>query len=147
MGASEKKIVSISRPLAPVSFSLLLSAFLLSCLSPIVLKAQTQEELTSLSERVSLGTIDVKRDALLALARFRSEKASRVAEKGLRDDSEIVRATAIRSVVFLPVRDASSLIIPFLNDKSAFIRKETCYAFGGHCRSAKCFRSCANAQS
>ncbi|NNE65912.1 MAG: HEAT repeat domain-containing protein [Pyrinomonadaceae bacterium] len=103
-------------------------ALLLAGLLCAQISAQTERELEVLSEQVSLGTINVKRNALLALGRLKSESASRIAEKALRDESEIVRATAIRTVIYLPPRDASSLVIPFLSAKSAFVRKEALFA-------------------
>ncbi|NNE97960.1 MAG: HEAT repeat domain-containing protein [Pyrinomonadaceae bacterium] len=105
-------------------FSILLLVFFIQGLS------QTAEELKYYAERIEFGEIDVRRSALFDLRNFESESASRVAIPALRDISEIVRATATHTVVFLPEEEAIRVLTPLLNERSAFIRRETAYALG-----------------
>lgn len=92
--------------------------------------AQTPEQIQSYSERIEFGTEDVKRNALADLRNFRTETASRVAIPALSDSLEIVRATATHSVIFLPKDEAVQVLLPLLNEKSEFTRRETAYALG-----------------
>ena len=92
--------------------------------------AQTQKELKFYSERIEYGEIEVKRDTLFELRNFESESASRVAIPALRDISEIVRATATHTVVFLPGEEAAYILLPLLEDKSGYVRREAAYALG-----------------
>ncbi len=75
-------------------------------------------------------SVERKRDALLELRNYRSAAASRIAVPALRDSSEIVRATAAASVVFLPNDEAARNLLPLLADKKPFVRREAAYALG-----------------
>lgn len=92
--------------------------------------AQTSEQITYYSERIEFGTEDVKRNALFELRNFRTETASRIAVPALKDSQEIVRATAAGSVIFLHKDEAVQVLLPLLNEKSEFVRRETAYALG-----------------
>jgi HEAT repeat protein len=92
--------------------------------------AQTAEQLEYYSGRIEFGDTEVKRDALFELRNFESEAASRVAIPALRDLSEIVRATATHTVIFIPKDEAAQLLSPLLSDRSEFVRRETAYALG-----------------
>ena len=48
----------------------------------------------------------------------------------LRDNSEIVRATAPFSILALPADESANLLLPQLRDKSVLVRRETAYALG-----------------
>ena len=89
--------------------------------------AQTNEYLT---EQIQFGTTEVKRDTLFQIRNLQSESASRIAIAALKDKQEIVRATAVSSVIYLPSAEAFSLLLPLLRDKSQFVRRETAYALG-----------------
>lgn len=75
-------------------------------------------------------SVERKRDALLKLRNYRSAAASRIAVPALKDSSEIVRATAAASVVFLPADEAARNLLPLLADKKPFVRREAAYALG-----------------
>ncbi len=92
--------------------------------------AQTPEQIKFYAERIEFGEIEVKRNALFELRNFETELASRVAVPALRDTSEIVRATATHSVVFLPIDEAAQVLLPLLSEESPYIRRETAYALG-----------------
>jgi len=66
----------------------------------------------------------------MELRSFRSEEASRIAVAAFRDDEPIVRATAASSVLFLPKSEAAAALLPLLNDKDEFVRREVAYALG-----------------
>lgn len=94
------------------------------------ISAQLPADLDSLGERVRYGDDDVKRDALQAIARIKSEEASRLAIPALTDPSELVRATAVGAIVSLPPREVYELLLPLLSAREDFVRRETAYALG-----------------
>ena len=89
-----------------------------------------QIESDTLIEKINRGNTEQKRDALLEIRNLRSESASRVALPALKDSSEIVRASAAFSVVFLPKNEAVQNLLPLLADKKPLVRRETAYALG-----------------
>ncbi len=91
---------------------------------------QTPKQLKYYAERIEFGEIEVKRNALFELRNFETESASRVAIPALRDISEIVRATATHTLVFLPKGEAVAHLLPLLEEKSVYVRRETAYALG-----------------
>lgn len=76
------------------------------------------------------GNSEQKRTALAEIRNLETEEASRLAVRALSDDDEIVRATAAASVVFLPETEAVQALLPLLDDKKPFVRKEAAYALG-----------------
>ena len=83
-----------------------------------------------LRRAIESGNIEQKRDALLQIRNLRSERASRLAVPALTDKSEIVRATATFSVIFLPVDEAFNVLLSLLKDKTELVRREAAYALG-----------------
>ena len=83
-------------------------------------------------ERQCLASSDVeeRRDALMKLGSLKRPDASRAAKAGLNDAVPIVRATSVHAIVSLPQAEAEVLLIPLLQDKSEFVRRETAYALG-----------------
>lgn len=88
------------------------------------------QDLETFAEYLRSGSIEEKRDTLQALRRLATADASRMAAVALQDEAEIVRATAVGAVVYLPKQEAVSVLIPFLRARSTFIRKETALALG-----------------
>jgi HEAT repeat protein len=86
--------------------------------------------LENFAEIINRGSVEQKRDVLLQIRNLRSAEASRFAVPALKDSSEIVRATAAFSVIFLPKSEAFAFLSPLLQDKSALVRRETAYALG-----------------
>lgn len=84
----------------------------------------------SLTEQIRNGNIEQKREVLFQIRNFETEEASRIAIPALLDESEIVRATAAFSVIFLPKSEAVQVLLPNLQDKSELVRRETAYALG-----------------
>jgi HEAT repeat protein len=88
------------------------------------------QDLTSLSQSLRSGSTEEKRTALMTLRSMHSEEASRIAVIALTDKTPIVRATASSSVVFLPRPEAVAALLPLLNDKDEFVRREGAFALG-----------------
>ncbi len=86
--------------------------------------------LTNLPEIIERGSVEQKREALLQIRNRESAEASRIAVPALKDSSEIVRATAAFSVVYLPANEAFQVLSPLLADKKPLVRRETAYALG-----------------
>ena len=89
-----------------------------------------QREIERQRQRLSSAEIEERRDALMRLASLERPEASRVATAGLRDPVPIVRATAVHAVLSLPQAEGAAVLIPLLQDKLEFVRRETAYALG-----------------
>jgi len=89
-----------------------------------------QREIELQRRRLSSTEVEERRDALMRLGNLKRPDASRAAVSGLSDPLPIVRATAAHAILFLPSPEASTLLIPLLQDKSEFVRRETAYALG-----------------
>ncbi len=92
--------------------------------------AQDSADFSGFAERLRNGSDEEKRDVLFQIRNLQTEEASRLAIYSLTDSSEIVRATAVSSVIFLPFDEAVQLLLPLLQEKSLFVRRETAYALG-----------------
>jgi HEAT repeat protein len=89
-----------------------------------------QREIQRQAQRLKSGEIEDRRDALMRLGNFRRADASRIAAAGLTDLAPIVRVSAAHAVQSLPPAEAAGLLIPLLQDKIEFVRRETAYALG-----------------
>lgn len=94
------------------------------------ISAQTPNQIKYYSERIEFGTDEVKRNALFDLRNFQTESASRIALPALKDPSEIIRATATHTIIYLPKAESAQALLPLLNEKLEFVRRETVYALG-----------------
>jgi len=96
-----------------------------------------QREIERQRERLSSSDIEARRDALMRLGNMKRPDASRVAAAELNDPEVQVRVAAVHAVVFLPPAEAAGLILPLLQDRAEFLRREAAYALGEtHSRSA-----------
>ena len=96
-----------------------------------------QREIERQRLRLSSADVEERRDALMRLGNLKRSDASRVAAAGLNDAEVQVRVAAAHAVVFLPPAEAARLLLPLLQDKAEFIRREAAYALGEtHSRSA-----------
>jgi HEAT repeat protein len=96
-----------------------------------------QREIERQRQRLSSSDIEERRDALMRLGNMKRPDASRVAAAGLNDTEVQVRVAAAHAVVFLPPTEAAALILPLLQDRAEFIRREAAYALGEtHSRTA-----------
>jgi HEAT repeat protein len=89
-----------------------------------------QREIEHQRRRLSSAEIEDRRDALMRLGSLKQPEASRVATVGLNDLEPIVRVTAAHAILSLPPAEAATLLIPLLQDKIEFVRRETAYALG-----------------
>ncbi|MCA1626825.1 MAG: HEAT repeat domain-containing protein [Acidobacteria bacterium] len=100
-----------------------------SASSPQVL-TPLQQEIERQRSRLSSSDVEERRDAVLRLGALARPDSSRVAAAALTDSAAIVRATAARSILSLPPGEAVVLLVPLLNDKNEFVRREAAYALG-----------------
>jgi len=89
-----------------------------------------QREIERQRQRLSSAEIEERRDALMRLGNLKRPEASRAAAAGLNDVAPVVRVTAAHAILSLPQTEAAGLLIPLLQDKSEFVRRETAYALG-----------------
>jgi HEAT repeat protein len=89
-----------------------------------------QREIERQRQRLSSSDVEERRDALMRLGNLKRPDASRVAAAGLNDQEVQVRVAAAHAVVFLPPAEAAGLILPLLQDRAEFIRREAAYALG-----------------
>jgi HEAT repeat protein len=100
-------------------------------LTPVQLEIEKQRT------RLSAADIEERRDALARLGSMHNPEASRVALSALRDSQAILRASAAAAVMSLPPDEIAANLIPLLNDKDEFVRREIAYALGKtHSRTA-----------
>ncbi len=96
-----------------------------------------QREIERQRQRLSSSDIEERRDALMRLGNLKRPDASRVASASLNDAAVQVRVAAAHAVVFLPPAEAAGLLLPLLQDRAEFIRREAAYALGEtHSRTA-----------
>jgi HEAT repeat protein len=89
-----------------------------------------QREIERQRQRLSSADVEERRDALMRLGNMKRPDASRVAAGSLNDAAVPVRVAAAHAVVFLPPAEAAGLILPLLQDRAEFIRREAAYALG-----------------
>jgi HEAT repeat protein len=119
-----------------------LAVILLFAGAPLIISAQQdssnasshltplQLEIEKQRHRLSSSESEERRDAVMRLGSMKRPESSRVAATALRDSSAIVRATASRAVLSLRPEEASSALLPLLQDRDEFVRQETAYALG-----------------
>src|SRR5258706_16264401 len=95
-----------------------------STLTPVQLEIEKQRA------RLSSADVEERRDALTRLRSMHNPDASRAALPGLRDPEAIVRASAAAAILSLPPDESVANLIPLLNDKDEFVRREIAYALG-----------------
>ena len=137
-GRMKKTIVSPANLVAGVTIVLFLTS------AANATNAQSTRNLTPVQaaiekEQQRLGSSDAeeRRDALMRLGAMHRAAASRVALPLLSDPAPIVRATATKAILSLEPDESAAALLPLLNDKDEFVRRETAYALGlTHSRTA-----------
>ena len=81
-------------------------------------------------QRLSSSDLEERRDAIMRLGSMRMPAASRAALPGLKDVSPMVRAIAAKSILSLGPEESVPSLLPLLNDKDEFVRREAAYALG-----------------
>ena len=79
-----------------------------------------------------MGSTDVeeRRDAVMKLGAMRLAAASRAVIPALQDGTAIIRATAAKNILSIGGEESAPYLLPLLNDKDEFVRRETAYALG-----------------
>src|SRR6185503_13553186 len=124
------------------NFSLFAMATLTACLvsfcipssstaaqSPETLTPE-QREIQKQLERLGSSSDEDRRDAVMRLGAMHSPGASRAAGRALTDASSMVRAVATKAVLSLPPAEIVPLVIPLLQDRDEFARREALYVLG-----------------
>ena len=89
-----------------------------------------QAEIELQRRRLTSGDQEERRDALMKLGAMRLAAASQAAVPALRDSSAMVRVTAAKAILSLSAEESATYLLPLLNDKDEFVRRETAYALG-----------------
>jgi HEAT repeat protein len=92
--------------------------------------APVQREIEKQRTRLSSSDTEERRDAVTRLGAMRRSDASRAVAQALGDAQAVIRATAARAVLSLPSEEAARLLLPLLQDKQEFVRREAAYALG-----------------
>jgi HEAT repeat protein len=118
-----------------VGFSVILLSLTLSAIAPGA--RQSGQALTPLQiqierERQRLNSADAeeRRDALMHLGAMRTPAAAKACLVGLTDASPMNRAVASQSILSLPPEEIVPVLLPLLNDKDEFVRREAVHALG-----------------
>lgn len=106
------------------------ATFILAVLAFFGGEVFAQTDLAQLAAQINRGNNEQKRNALFEIRNIKTAEASRLAVSAIKENDEIVRATAARSVIYLPSDEAFRVLLPLLKDKKPFVRKETAYALG-----------------
>lgn len=110
--------------------SITLTAFAQTSASKNSALTPQQQEIEKERQRLASADQEERRDAVVRLGAMKRAEAARVAATALSDASPIVRATAARSILALTNEEATNFLLPLLQDKDAFVRRETAYALG-----------------
>jgi len=102
----------------------------------IAVFAQSKESQTPLQRQIEVqknrltsADAEERRDALMKLKLIRRPEASRAAAASLNDAEPGVRVAAAHALTSAPSSDAN-VLIPLLQDKLEFVRREVAYALG-----------------
>ena len=89
-----------------------------------------QAEIEKQQQRLSSTDEEERRDALMRLAAMHRAAASRVALPALSDPSPMIRVMAAKAILSLDASESAAALLPLLNDKDEFVRREVAYALG-----------------
>ena len=89
-----------------------------------------QIEIEKQQQRLSSADQEERRDAIMELGSMRVAAASRAALAGLTDPAPVIRATAAKAILSLGADESVPALLPLLDDKDEFVRRETAYALG-----------------
>lgn len=111
----------------PATAAFLAALFLSTAL---VCAGQTSAQLESAESILRSGSVEEKREALYQLRVIGTAEAARPAVYALGDLSPTVRAEAASTCAYLSPDTAAASLVPLLDDKQTFVRKETALALG-----------------
>jgi len=107
-----------------------LCAFLSLLCSITSAQTPAQTEIAQQRQRLNSSDVEQRRDAVMRLGAMHRPDASRVALSALTDESPLVRATATKAILSLGAEESVASLLPLLNDKDEFVRREAAYALG-----------------
>ena len=90
----------------------------------------TAREIEKQRQRLNSVEEEERRDAVMRLGAMHLPAASRVCLSALADAAPMIRAVAAKAILSLGPEESSRALIPLLNDKDEFVRRETAYALG-----------------
>ena len=93
-------------------------------LTPVQLEIQKQQQ------RLGSSDVEERRDAVMRLGTMRLVVSSRAALPALQDAAAIVRVTAAKAILSIGREESVPYLLPLLNDKDEFVRREAAYALG-----------------
>lgn len=97
----------------------------------------TEREIEKQRQRLTSAEEEERREAVMRLGGMHLPAASRVCLSALSDAAPMIRAVAAKAILSLDPEETSRALIPLLNDKDEFVRRETAYALGlTHSRTA-----------
>ena len=130
LGSRCSVLLLISASLLPVFVSRAAAAIELSSTGYQQGLTQLQLEIEKQKLRLNSAETEERRDAAMRLGALGRAEASRAVLSALADPSAIVRVTAASAVTSLPADESVAVLIPLLNDKDPFVRKEVAYSLG-----------------
>jgi HEAT repeat protein len=89
-----------------------------------------QRQIEVQKNRLTSANAEERRDALMKLNLMRRPEAAGAAAASLNDADPSVRVAAAHALTSAPSRDAGNALIPLLQDKLEFVRREIAYALG-----------------
>src|SRR5947207_3100497 len=89
-----------------------------------------QRQIEVQKNRLTSADAEERRDALMKLNLMRRPEASRAAAASLNDAEPSVRVAAAHALTSTPSGDAANALIPLLQDKLEFVRREVAMALG-----------------
>ena len=113
-----------------IAFLFLTTGASLTCAQDTRNLTPIQAEIQKQQQRLSSGDEEERRDALMRLAAMHRAAASRVALPALSDLSPMVRVTAAKAILSLDPAESTAALLPLLNDKDEFVRREVAYVLG-----------------
>jgi HEAT repeat protein len=93
-------------------------------LTPVQFEIQKQQQ------RLDSSDVEERRDAVMRLGTMRLAAAARAALPALQDGAAIVRVTAAKAILSIGSEESVPYLLPLLNDKDEFVRREAAYALG-----------------
>jgi HEAT repeat protein len=117
--------------LLPFAAACVISAMNISAFAqPKEPQTPLQRQIEVQRNRLTSADAEERRDALMKLSLMRRPEASRAAAASLNDPEPGVRVAAAHALTSAPSGDAANALMPLLQDKLEFVRREVAYALG-----------------
>jgi HEAT repeat protein len=120
----------VAAGLSLIAVSLILSATALGAAQSDRALTPAQIQIEKERQRLTSTDAEERRDALMHLGAMRTAAASGACLVGLTDLSPMNRAVAAQAILSLPAEESVQALIPLLNDKDEFVRREAVHALG-----------------